>query len=380
MLTNARFRSFGIQVLLVAAVCGIFATIVGSTVANLRARGIPLGLSFFTQPAGFQIVETILPYTSRDPYWWAAVVGLANSLFISFLVIVLASILGLFIGIGRLSSNPLVSGFCRVWVEIARNTPVVVLLIFIYALWGKILPQIQSAWEIAPGVHLSLRGLAMPAIRWSGSPIALVILPAIVIAALVVASLLADRRQSSTGVRPLYVIWTIFGVAFMLIALTLLWRAAWTIEVPEFQRSNFRGGWQLTPELTTILLGLTIYTAGFIGEIVRGGIVAIGKGQWEAAGSLGLTRAQSYRLVIVPLALRTIVPPLNSQFINVVKNSTLAIVVGYQDFMTVMGTIINKSSHALEGIAIILFVFLIVNLALSVLMNAYNRRIALVER
>jgi general L-amino acid transport system permease protein len=152
------------------------------------------------------------------------------------------------------------------------------------------------------------------------------------------------------------------------------------VEFAEYRRGNFFGGWQITPELTTILLGLTFYTAGFIGEIVRGGILAIPRGQWDAARALSLRRGQIYRLVVVPQALRAIVPPLNSQYINVVKNSTLAIAVGYQDFMTVMGTVINRTSHAIEGIAMILGVFLILNLALSSLMNWYNRRIAIVER
>lgn len=379
MLRNLKARSIAIQVVLVALLGALVIAVAMTTAANLKARGIPLGLDFLAQPAGFQIAETLLPYGPRDPYWWAAVVGLVNTLFISALVIVLSCVVGLFIGIGRLSSNPLVSGSCRIWVELARNTPVVVLLIFVYSIWWRILPQASDAWTLAPGVHLSLRGLVLPSVTWIGPP-ALLLLPVAYVAMLVVAARAASARQASTGHRPRYVPWmALVGAALLLLALAGS-RDFVAVEFAEFRRTNFFGGWQLTPELTTILLGLTIYTAGFIGEIVRGGILAIGKGQWEAAASLGLSRARTYRLIIVPQALRAIVPPLNNQLINVVKNSTLAIVVGYQDFMTIMGTIINKSSHAIEGIVIILGVFLAVNLCLSALMNWCNRRVALVER
>jgi general L-amino acid transport system permease protein len=380
MLNDARYRAGAIQALFLLAAVGVIGGVAWSTAANLSARGVPVGWQFLFQPARFQIAETILPYASTDPNWWALVVGLANSLFVAAIVIVQSTILGLLVGIGRLSANPLVRGVCRVWVEIARNTPVVVLLIFTYALWWRVLPLVQEAWTLAPGVHLSVRGLALPALRWSGSTFELM---APVVAMLIIvcaASAAASRRQAMTGRRPRLAIVATSLCALGLVGLLVLSQGGFSIEWPTLRRANFFGGWQLTPELTTILVGLVVYTARFIGEIVRGGIQAIGKGQWEAAKSLGLTRGQTFRLVIIPLALRIIIPPLNSQYINVVKNSTLAIVVGYQDFMTVASTMINVTSHAIEGIALILGTFLVVNLTLSALMNAYNRRIALVER
>ena len=184
----------------------------------------------------------------------------------------------------------------------------------------------------------------------------------------------------ATGRRPPYVLTT--SVALLALALTALviGRAAITVDWPQMGRANFIGGMELTPELTTILLGLTVYTAGFIAEIVRGGILSVGQGQWEAARAVGLLRKQILRLVVVPQALRVILPPLTSQYINVVKNSTLAIAVGFQDFLTIMQTIINKSSHAVEGIFLILGVFLLLNHCLSALLNAFNRRVAIVER
>lgn len=380
MLHDVRVRAIAIQIAILAGISAFGFILVSATARNLELRGIPLGFQFLWRPANFQIAETILPYSSSDPNWWAAVVGLANSLFISVLVILLASVIGLFIGIGRLSGNPLVSGLCRVWVEVARNTPLVVLLIFNYALWWEVLPLATEAWKLAPGTHISVRGLSMPALTWTVSPLApaaFFVAGAVLIAG---ASSVARRRHAQTGRRPAYVRAAWLLVAAAAGALLLANPDAATVQVPEFRRANFTGGWSLTPELTTILIGLTFYTAGFVGEIVRGGILAVSRGQWEAATALGLSRSQTYRLVVVPLALRSIVPPLNSQYINVVKNSTLAIVVGYQDFMTVVGTIINKTSHAIEGVAIILGVFLVVNLALSALLNAYNRQIAIVER
>lgn len=380
ILRDARFRSYAIQAVFLFVIVGGFSVLAMATAANLKARGIPLGIGFLWKPAGFQIAETILPYAPTDPNWWAAAVGVANSLFVSLFVIVLASILGLAIGVGRLSTNPLVSGVCRIWVEIARNTPLVVLLIFVYALWWQVLPQVREAWTLLPGVHVSLRGLSLPAIRWSGAYAELLWPVLMSVAAIAALAFLARRRRAASGQRT-----PVASIGFAILATSLalfalLDQNRLSLEVPEFGRANFVGGWQLTPEMTTILVGLTFYTAGFIGEIVRGGINAVKKGQWEAAAALGLSRGQTYRLVVIPLALRTIVPPMNSQYINVVKNSTLAIVVGYQDFMTIMTTMINKTSHAIEGIVMILGVFLVINLGMSLVLNSYNRRIAIVER
>lgn len=379
MLGTAKGRAIAIQVLVVAIVAAALYVVGTATAANLKAKGIPLGWDFLFRPAGFQIAETILPYSPRDPNWWAAVVGIANSLFVSVLVVFFASLLGLAIGIARLSPNPLVRGTARCWVEVARNTPVIVLLIFTYSIWWKLLPQSTEAWDLGPGTHLSLRGLVLPAIRWEGAAWLWWMVLAW-IAIILAAARVAAWRQAVTGVRPPFVLASVAGGLLILGAAALSASDGIMVEFAEYRRGNFFGGWQITPELTTILVGLTFYTAGFIGEIVRGGILAIPRGQWDAARALSLRRGQIYRLVVVPQALRAIVPPLNSQYINVVKNSTLAIAVGYQDFMTVMGTVINRTSHAIEGIVMILGVFLVLNLALSSLMNWYNRRIAIVER
>lgn len=325
ILSDKKIRGIAIQCTVLAGVGLVVALLVVNTIANLRARGLPIGFDFLEMSSRLVISESVLAYDPADSYTHAIVVGIANTLFLSASVIVLSSVLGLLVGLARLSSNPLAAAAGRAWVELARNFPPVVLLIFMYALWWKVFPPVGEAIHPLPGVFLSMRGLELPSITWS-----------------------AD-----------------YGLA---------------IGLPHFTGSNFEGGWELTPELSTILVGLTVYTTGYVAEIVRSGVLSVPKGQWEAARSLGLHRSLILRLVVVPQMLRVIVPPMNSQFINVVKNSTLAIAVGYPDFLAVMNTTISKSSHAIEGVFIILAVYLAINLMLSLLANWYNRRIGIVER
>jgi len=303
ILRDARRRGLVIQVALLVAIFGLAAMLIANTVANLERRGIPLGWDFLWAPSQVVISESILAHDHEAATWRAIVVGIGNTLYVSAIVIVLSSMFGLLLGLARLSDNPLARGTSRVWIEVARNFPPIVILIFLYSLWWKILPPLDEAWQLGAGITLSMRGLQAEAL-----------------------------------------------------------------------------GWELSPELSTVVIGLTLYTAGFIAEIVRAGVLAIPKGQWEAGRSLSLSRRQILRLVIIPQTLRVIVPPMNSQYINVVKNSTLVIAVGYPDFLAVMNTIISKSSHSIEGVGIILGVYLAINLSLSTLANWYNRRIALVER
>jgi len=371
MLSDARTRALVIQYILVAAVVGAAALLVNTTFANLQTRGIPIGFDFLTMPSRIVISEAILSYKPRDPYYWAIVVGLANTVFISALVIVFSSALGLIVGVTRLSSNPLASGTCRVWVEIARNSPPIVLLIFLYSLWWKVLPPVADALNPIPGVFASMRGVMVPSVHISmeTAGAALILVAGVLILAAQLARTLSRFRSALT--------WG--AVALLLLG---LWAAdaGYSTDWPAFTGSNFQGGLELTPELSTILIGLTLYTTGFIAEIVRGGVLSVGPGQWDAGRSVGLSRTQILRLIVIPQTLRVIVPPLNSQYINVVKNSTLAIAVGYPDFLAVMNTIISKSSHSIEGVFIILSIYLALNLTLSSVANWYNRRIAIVER
>lgn len=372
MIRDARVRGWLIQGALLLAVLSVVLLLVSTTFDNLRTRGIPIGFDFLSTPSKIIISESILAHEPGDSHYRAIAVGIANTLFVSMLVILLSSVLGLFVGLARLSSNPLAAGTCRVWVEFARNFPPIVILIFLYSLWWKVFPVVESAWQVAPGAYLSMRGLNLPMLQLSVAPggIALALAGALV-------GLLRRRLAQRLGVSTRML---------SMLALGLLAAGAWLavpearIDWPVFGGSNFSGGVELSPEISTILIGLTIYTTGFIAEIVRGGVLAIDKGQWEAGRSLGLPRGKILRYIVIPQTLRVIVPPLNSQYINVVKNSTLAIAVGYPDFLAVMNTIISKSSHAIEGVFIILAVYLGINLSLSALANWYNRRIALVER
>lgn len=370
MLQNAKYRSHVLQAAILAVALGFVLLIAQATVHNLRSRGIPLGFDFLTLPSRFVISESLLEYRNRDPYYWAVLVGIGNTLFISVLVAVFSTLLGLIVGIGRLSSNPLVAASCRIWVEVTRNTPPIVLLIFLYSLWWRVLPPVDGAYNPLPGIFLSMRGLTMPALSVSISPLASILLVTAAFSA--VAALLPRLRHLRRTT-----------LAFAVAAAAAGWLTGHftvTADWPIFEHGNYWGGFELTPELSTVVVGLTLYTTGFVAEIVRAGILSVGKGQWEAGRALGLRPRQILRLVVVPQMLRVVVPPMTSQYINIVKNSTLAIAVGYPDFLSVMGTVINKSSHAIEGVAIILGAYLAINLSLSLLLNWYNRRVALVER
>lgn len=363
-----RWRGLAVQVALVAASVAVLMLLAVSTAANLKARGVPLGFDFLLYSSRFIISESVLAFSPQDPMWWGILVAGCNTLLVSGLVAVLSSVLGLAVGIGRLSLNPVCAGACRVWVELARNTPPVLLLIFLYALWWKILPPVQGAWALAPGTWLSVRGIVMPqpTLGLPASSLAVIVLLAM-LAGLAAARLLRSRRAGTAA-----------ALAVTGVGIAHLWPGAvpFSVSWPRFDRGNFRGGMELTPELTTVVLGLTLYTTGFVAEIVRGGILSVPRGQWEAASTLGLSRMRVLRLIVVPQALRVSIPPLTSQYVNIVKNSTLAIAVGYPDFLNVMGTVINKSSHAVEGVALIVAGYLAVNLALSAGMNRLNRRFA----
>lgn len=343
-------------------------------VNNLKARGIPLGFDFLARPAGFNMSETVLAYDpSVDPYWWAALVGLGNTIYLSLIVIALSTVLGTIIAIGRLSNNSLASAVCRVWIELARNTPPIILLFLIYSMWWKLLPQISEAWSIGSMAHISLRGLVYPKIIFN--------LPTAYYVLLVLTTVISfltyrneKRKRIETGQRsPIFLIVLVSMFALLMLAGYFLGIRP-QIDVPVKAEGYFTGGSELSPEFTSIVIGLTIYTTGFVAEIVRAGILAIPKGQWEAARSVGLNHFKILRLVILPQTLRVIIPPMTSQYINVIKNSTLAIAIGYMDFLTVMQTVINTSNHAIEGLLIILFVYLVVNLGLSALMNRWNSK------
>lgn len=357
------------QAFAVGLVAALVTLVVVTTTTNLQLRGIPVGLQYLTDPAGFRIAEAVLPFEPHDSNLWAALVGIGNTLFLSALVILASTTWGVLVALARLSTNPLASRLAEVYVESVRNTPPVLLLIFLYGLWSRAAP-VAGAKGLLPGIFVSQRGLAIPAVGLQGEPwlLGLVVLAAVVGLALVVGAS-SQRRWIALGL-------SLAGLASLILAGLIHVR----LEVPRVVGADLSGGIELTPEFATVALGLTLYTAGFIAEIVRSGIEAVSRGQWDAAEALGLGRLQTLKLVVFPQMMRVIVPPMTSQYINTVKNSTLAIAVGYSDFMTVMGTIINKTSHAVEGVTLIVLVYLTINLAISAALNVFNARTMIVER
>jgi general L-amino acid transport system permease protein len=378
--SDPRWRALLYQLLAVGAVLAVVWYLASNTVANLAARNIATGFGFLDQQAGFGIGETLIPYSAADTYFRALLVGLVNTLRVAVTGIVLATILGTIIGVARLSSNWLLARLAAGYVELFRNIPLLLQLFFWYAVITEILPGPRQALHLLPGVFASNRGIKIPipgdSAVWgyaaAGFALALV---------LSVLLHLWSRRQRELGRVPWPTGWFALGmcVAFPVIAGVLSGEPlVW--DVPKLQGFNFAGGATMSPEFTSLLLGLVIYTAAFIAEIVRSGILAVGRGQREASQALGLTESQSLRLVILPQALRVIVPPLTSQYLNLTKNSTLAVAVGYPDLVSIAGTTLNQTGQAIEGIAIIMAVFLTISLAISLFMNWYNKRIALVER
>lgn len=373
---RAGWTAIAAQGAALVGVLSIVSLVIVTTSNNLQARGIPIGLDFLTDRAGFAVSETLLPFHPDDSTLWAIAVGVGNTLFVSLIVAFASTVIGSALGVARLSPNPLVAGLARSWVEVARNTPPILMLIFIYTLWWQVLPA-DRALTLVPGVLASIRGLAIPSVTVAWPPLAVIALATLILAGLLAAIFSPmgrriPRLRSSVAVG--LGVLTLFGFVGALSVGII------TIDAPQSSGTDLIGGALLSPELATILVGLTLYTSGFVAEIVRGGLQAVPHGQWEAAASLALRRSQTLRLVIMPQMMRIVLPPMTSQYINIVKNSTLALAVGYTDFLTIMGTIINKSSHAVEGTGIIIVVYLTINLTLSLGLNIYNRRLAEKER
>ncbi|BBZ93507.1 ABC transporter permease subunit [Bradyrhizobium diazoefficiens] len=367
------------QVLVVGIAVGVIAFLWSNTVTNLSARRITTGFAFLGREAGMPIADSLLAYNPRDTYLWAFVVGIANTLRVAVIGIVLATILGTLIGISRLSANWLLSRLAAVYVETLRDIPLLLQLLFWYVLMQG-LPAARAAFRPLEGVFLSNRGLILPAI-----PIGAPQLWVLGTAALGCAVFYVFRRwqiaQQMRDGKPRSAWPFALGLIVMLpAAVSVLLGVPWAIEWPELRGFNFVGGLTLAPEYFALLIALVAYTSAFIAEIVRSGIQSVPRGQWDAANALGLRRSFMLRQIILPQALRVIVPPMTSQYLNLTKNSSLAVAIGYQDVVSVANTTLNQTGQAIEAIALIMAVFLTISLGISFFMNWYNARIALVER
>jgi general L-amino acid transport system permease protein len=347
----------------------------------LRQQGLGLGFSFLRLTAGFDIGEFLIPFNRSSTYLAAFQVGLLNTALVSFLGIILATILGVLIGVARLSKNILVQGLARAYIEFLRNIPLLVMLIFWYTGLFLKLPRVNQAAPGPGGTLLTNRGIAIPwGIPTETYPTYLLILAAGLIAAAVTA-IVCVRIGQRTGRGPLAWAWALF--AFLAVA-TIGWLALpgapLLLDRPALQGLRIAGGKQLSPEFMALLSGLGIYTSAFIADVVRAGLQSVPKGQVEAAKAIGLKDGQVLRLVVFPQALRVIIPPLTGHYLNLTKNSSLAVAIGYPDLFSVSGTVLNQSGRAVEVITLVMAVYLSLSLLTSLFMNWYNRRIHIIER
>jgi general L-amino acid transport system permease protein len=379
---DPRVRAIAYQVLTLVGVVAFAAYIIHNTIENLDRQGIASGFGFLDRPAGFGIPQTLIEYSELSSNWRVFWVGLLNTILVAVIGIVLATILGFAIGLARLSSNWLVARLATVYIEVIRNVPLLLQILFWYfAVLQALPPPRESMAFLGDLFFLNNRGFytPRPIVEEGFGWVMLSVLAAIV--AVIGIARWARRRHDVTG-QPFQTVYVGLGlliglplVAFMLAGAPL------TFEHPEMGRFKLQGGLVLLPELVALVLALSIYTAAFIAEIVRAGILSVSHGQIEAAHALGLKHGQTLRLVVIPQALRVIIPPLTSQYLNLTKNSSLAVAIGYPDFVNVFtGIVLNQTGQAVEVIAMTMAVYLTLSLLTSAFMNWYNRRIALVER
>ena len=378
---DPRIRAIVVQAVVLIAVIAFGIYIIDNTATNLAKQKIASGFGFLSNTAGFDISVHLVGYTPESTYGRAFVVGLLNTLLVAAIGVVIATVLGFVIGVARLSPNFIISRLAGIYIEIVRNVPLLLQLFFWYFAILSAMPHPRESLELGAGFFLNIRGLTVPrTIFESGFELVLIAL-ALGIVGTFVLSRWARRRFEATG-QPFPTIRAGIGLIIGLPLLALLVTGfPVSFDMPELKGFNFVGGAVLLPEFTALLLGLSVYTASFIAENVRSGIQAVSHGQTEAAHALGLRRGATLRLIVIPQALRVIIPPLTSQYLNLTKNSSLAVAIGYPDLVSVFaGTVLNQTGQAVEVILITMAVYLTISLLISIGMNWYNRRVRLVER
>jgi len=354
--------------------------LISNTLYNLKKQNIATGLGFLHKASSFEIGESLIRYSAASTYGRALIVGALNTLYVSFIGIIITIILGTFIGVARLSTNWLLSKLAAIFIEVFQDIPVLLQLFFWYSLFYTTLPTPRHALHPLPGLLLCNRGVTftVPKADPAHGYMAIAFLAGCVIVYLI--RRWAKKRQEQTG--QLFPIFRVSAVILLGLPLATWWLAGapTALSAPKLVGFNFTGGMTFSPEFIALLLGLVLYTAAFVAEVVRAGIQSVSKGQTEAAMALGLRPGMVLNLVILPQALRVIIPPLTSQMLNLTKNSTLAVAIGYPDFVSVANTTINQTGQAIEGVALIMALYLIFSLLTSVIMNWYNKKAALVER
>jgi general L-amino acid transport system permease protein len=367
------------QLVTVSVIVAVVLYLAHNTSTNMKSRGIQSGFDFMLGGAGFDIGESLFAFDSAEPYWRAYLVGFVNTLRVAVIGIVLTTVLGTLIGVGRFSRNALVRGLCSAYVEFFRNIPVLLQLLMWYLMFTELLPDSSNPWVLGP-MFLSKGGLNFPIPVWAAGHVwaAWGLLAGVVLAVLYRGH--AQKAFEKTG-RPRSMFWAPLAIVVAVGVLGwLLGGAPTALNSPIQGEFAVENGGALTPEYLAVLLGLTVYTAAFVAEVVRGGIQSVALGQSEAASALGLSRGQSMRLVMLPQALRVIIPPVTNQYLNLTKNSSLAVAIGYPDVVSIANTAINQTGRAVECIAVIMLVYLSTSLFTSIVMNWYNHRSAIKER
>jgi general L-amino acid transport system permease protein len=377
---SPKVRGIASQLIVVLLLAWGLYEIIGNTQANLKRLNQNFGFDFLTQASGFDLSSSLLEYSSSSTYGRALVVGLLNTVLVAILGIIFASIIGFIVGVMRLSKNRVVAGAATLYIEIIRNVPLLLQIFMWYALVLKPLPGPKAALNFFNSVFISNRGIIMPHPNFGPGAWAGLVCLAVALVGTWLFRRRARKIQDETGkITP---IWLISIPIIVLSPFVGLLLAGWPLsfDYPALKGFNFAGGMTIVPELMALLIALTIYTATFIAETVRGGILAVSHGQSEASSALGLSRNNALRLVIVPQAMRVIIPPLASQYLNLTKNSSLAIAIGFPDFMYSGGTVNNQSGKAIEVVFILMVVYLSLSLLTAAFMNWFNSRMKLVER
>ncbi len=373
------FRGLIYQIIMVSVVVAVLWWLAANTVYNMKVRGIQSGFDFLFQPAGFDIGESMFAYESINPYWHAFLIGLTNTLRVAIVGIILTTILGTLIGVGRFSRNALVRGVCYVYVEVFRNIPILLQLLMWYLIMTEVLPDTAHPLQLG-SVFLSKGGLNFPKPIWAdGYGWMMLGLVAGCALAWLYRRWAVAKFEATGHVRSMF--WAPVGIVLAMGFLGwLLGGAPTELNYPKQGEFAIENGGNFTPEFVAVLLGLTVYTAAFVAEVVRSGIQSVAAGQSEAASALGLSKGMEMRLVMLPQALRVIIPPMTNQFLNLTKNSSLAVAIGYPDVVSIANTSLNQTGRAVECIAIIMLVYLSTSLSTSAFMGWYNKRSAIKER
>jgi len=374
---TAGWRGFALQVVLLVALVWAIHAIIGNARANLAAQKVASGFGFLWSTSGFAVSQALIPYSESSTYLQALLVGLTNTLVVSIVGIVCATIIGFLVGLGRLSPNWLLARIAGAYVELIRNLPLLFQILFWYLAVLAALPNPRQNISLFDSVFLSNRGFGMPKPIATAAfdPFAAAVV--VTIACWIALHVIARRRLFATGRQT--TVWPL-GIGLLIglpLLAALIFGAPLTFEYPVLRGFNFAGGLRVVPEFAALALALSTYSGAFIAEIVRAGVQSVHKGQTEAGASLGLSRAAVLRLIVVPQAMRVILPPLTNQFLNLTKNSSLAVGIGYPDLVSVFaGTTLSQTGQAIEIIAITMAVYLVLSLLTSVLMGLYGRRIA----